>query len=161
MEGGQDLKKALNSFFKSLFKEALVPGMKALVQWLGDLFKDFFGSVGQSLGSAILGMVALVGMLLTSGGSSSWSPSGVQSGVTSHEAVRGVIAGETSIPIAEIGESLQDALIPTNGILSRIEENTRNLKGLQLNINIEGLQETLREALDRYFQNMLQLGVPA
>jgi len=161
MEGGQDLKKALNSFFKSLFKEALVPGMKALVQWLGDLFKDFFGSVGQSLGSAILGMVALVGMLLTSGGSSSWSPSGVQSGVTSHEAVRGVIAGETSIPIAEIGESLQDALIPTNGILSRIEENTRNLKGLQLNINIEGLQETLREALDRYFQDMLQLGVPA
>jgi hypothetical protein len=161
MEGGQDLKKALNSFFKSLFKEALVPGMKALVQWLGDLFKDFFGSVGQSLGSAILGMVALVGMLLTSGGSSSWSPSGVQSGVTSHEAVRGVIAGDTSIPIAEIGESLQDALIPTNGILSRIEENTRNLKGLQLNINIEGLQETLREALDRYFQNMLQLGVPA
>jgi len=161
MEGGQDLKKALNSFFKSLFKEALVPGMKALVQWLGDLFKDFFGSVGQSLGSAILGMVALVGMLLTSGGSSSWSPSGVQSGVTSHEAVRGVIAGETSIPIAEIGESLQDALVPTNGILSRIEENTRNLKGLQLNINIEGLQETLREALDRYFQDLLQLGVPA
>jgi len=161
MEGGQDLKKALNSFFKSLFKEALVPGMKALVQWLGDLFKDFFGSVGQSLGSAILGMVALVGMLLTSGGSSSWSPSGVQSGVTSHEAVRGVIAGETSIPIAEIGESLQDALVPTNGILSRIEENTRNLKGLQLNINIEGLQETIREALERYFQDLLQLGVPA
>jgi hypothetical protein len=72
-----------------------------------------------------------------------------------------VIAGETSIPIAEIGESLQDALVPTNGILSRIEENTRNLRGLQLNINIEGLQETLREALDRYFQDLLQLGVPA
>ena len=126
MQDGQDLKKSAHCLFKSVFTESMKPGLKQLTQFLMNGFKELFGAAGGALGSAIMGVIGLVGMMLTSGGSkNSWSPSGVQSGVTAHEAVRGVIAGDTSIPIAEIGVSLQDALVSTNGILMDIERNTR------------------------------------
>ena len=41
-------------------------------------------------------------------------------GIQSTEQVRGLIGGETQIPIGQIGESLQDALVPTNLLLARI-----------------------------------------
>jgi hypothetical protein len=163
--GGQDLMQSLNGFFKSLFTEALKPGLDQLKQFLMNGFKELFGAAGASIGSAVLGVIGLIGMLATSGGSSSWSASGVQSSVTAHEAVRGIIAGETSIPIAQVGESLQDALVPTNSILEQIEENTRGLQGLQITLNIPGLEETLSQLMQEYLRNFfdtqLQLGVPA
>ncbi|MDD2900824.1 MAG: hypothetical protein PHU44_00145 [Syntrophales bacterium] len=163
MEGGQNLKQAAHNIFKSIFTEAMKPGLEQLKGLLVSGFKNLFGEVGTAVSSAIMGVIGLIGMLLTSGGgSSSWSPSGVTSGVTAHEAVRGIIAGPTSIPIAEIGESLQDALVPTNGILSQIEENTRGIKGLSLQLTIPGLEEALEKAfsgyLERYFENLLQTG---
>jgi hypothetical protein len=132
-----------------------------LTQLLQDGFKELFGAAGGALGSAIMGVIGLVGMMLTSGGSkSSWSPSGVQSGVTAHEAVRGVIAGDTSIPIAEIGVSLQDALVSTNGILMDIERNTRGggAGGSNVQVSLEGVEDAVRGAMERYFADRLQLG---
>jgi len=161
MQGGQDLKKTLNSLFKAVFTEAMKPGLKELQQLLMNGFKELFGAAGGALGSAIMGVIGLVGMMLTSGGGkSSWSPSGVQSGVTAHEAVRGVIAGDTSIPIAEIGVSLQDALVSTNGILMDIERNTRGggAGGSNVQVSLEGVEEAVRGAMDRYFADRLQLG---
>jgi hypothetical protein len=158
MSGGQDLLKAAGSIFKGLFDEALKPGLEQLKNLLTTGFKDLFGESAAGLSSSIMGAIGLVGMLLTTGGSSSWSSSGVTSSVTAHEAVRGIIAGDTSLPIAEIGVSLKDALVETNGILLDIEYNTRNTRGPQLNITIEGLQESIRDALDHYFDSMLQLG---
>ena len=161
MSGGQDLMKSANSMFKSIFTESLKPGLKQLTQLLQDGFKELFGAAGGALGSAIMGVIGLVGMMLTSGGSkSSWSPSGVQSSVTAHEAVRGVIAGDTSIPIAEIGVSLQDALVSTNGILMDIERNTRGggAGGSNVQVSLEGVEDAVRGAMDRYFADRLQLG---
>ncbi len=161
MQGGQDLKKTLNGLFKAVFTEAMKPGLKELQQLLMNGFKELFGAAGGALGSAIMGVIGLVGMMLTSGGSkSSWSPSGVQSGVTAHEAVRGVIAGDTSIPIAEIGVSLQDALVSTNGILMDIERNTRGggAGGSNVQVSLEGVEEAVRGAMERYFADRLQLG---
>jgi hypothetical protein len=161
MSGGQDLMKSANSMFKSIFTESLKPGLKQLTQLLQDGFKELFGAAGGALGSAIMGVIGLVGMMLTSGGSkSSWSPSGVQSDVTAHEAVRGVIAGDTSIPIAEIGVSLQDALVSTNGILMDIERNTRGgvAGGSNVQVSLEGIEDAVRGAMERYFADRLQLG---
>ncbi len=160
MQGGQDLKKTLNGLFKAVFTEAMKPGLKELQQLLMNGFKELFGAAGGALGSAIMGVIGLVGMMLTSGGSSSWSPSAVQSGVTAHEAVRGVIAGDTSIPIAEIGVSLQDALVSTNGILMDIERNTRGsgAGGSIFQVSLEGIEDAVRGAMDRYFADRLQLG---
>ena len=163
MEGGQNLKQALNGFFKSLFKQSLEPGIKQLTQFLMSGFKNLFGELGAGLASAILGVIGLLGMLLTSSSQgSSWSPSGVQSSVTSHEAVRGIIAGETSIPIAQIGESLQDALVPTNSILRQIEINTRGGKAgggsLDISVTVKGIEEQINAAIERYFREYLVMG---
>jgi len=43
---------------------------------------------------------------------------------------RGLIGGDTSLPIAQINEGLLEALLPTNAILATIERNTRPLAGV-------------------------------
>jgi RNA 3'-terminal phosphate cyclase len=114
-----------------------------------------------------MGAVGLVGMLLTSRGSASYSSSGVQSAITSSSPIRGIIAGETSLPIAAIGASLQEALVPTNGYLARIETNTRG-RGPQgsgsVNVNISGLaagsafETQIRRIIEGYFMDYLAKG---
>ncbi|MHB9075250.1 MAG: phage tail tape measure protein [Desulfobaccales bacterium] len=169
MSGGQDLMKAANGIFKNLFSEALKPGLDQLKGLLTSGFKYLFGEAGTAISSAVMGVIGLIGMLATSRGSSSSSPTGVTSAITSHEAVRGIIAGETSIPIAQIGTSLQDALVPTNGILSQIEGNTRGGGGARgggsaggnlIQINAVSY-DTLKSWLDRYFQDYLLEGAGA
>jgi hypothetical protein len=169
MSGERDLRASLNRFFRSLFKQALEPAMKQLMQWLTDFFKSLFGSIGSAVLNGIMMIVALVGMFLTSGGKSSWTPAGVQKGVTtSHEAVRGVIAGETSIPIAKIGESLQEAMAPHLAVLRQIEINTRGCSGggggqgqMEMRVKIEGVEEAVRRGLEAYFREYLILGAGA
>jgi hypothetical protein len=162
MEGGQDLKRAAHNVFKNIFSEAMKPGLEQLKNLLVQGFKEMFGTAGSAIASAVMGVIGLIGMFLTSGGGeATWTSTGVSTGVNYNRALRGVIAGETTIPIAEIGESLQDALVPTNSILSRIEANTRGLGFLQLNVNIAGLEEALRETLEEYFARVLMTGAPA
>jgi hypothetical protein len=162
--GTQDLMKSANSMFKGLLTEVLKPGIKALTQGLMDGFKSMFGSLGPGLASALLGVVAIVGMLLTSTKQkSSFSASGVQSNVTSTEAVRGIIAGETSIPIAKVSESLSEALTPHLGVLRQIEANTRGggAGASPVNINYRsdaGNRATTRESIDAYFREYLLQG---
>ena len=168
MQGGQDLMKAANGIFKNLFAEALKPGLDQLKTMLVKGFKDLFGEAGAGLASAVMGAIGLIGMLLTSGGGgSSFSSSGVQGGVTSSEAVRGIIAGPTSIPIAQIGNSLEDALVPTNGILSEgfdkvVAAILSGGGGLSVNVSAAGLAGTVRDAIkevmDEYFADVLIRG---
>jgi hypothetical protein len=168
-QGGQDLMKAANGIFKNLFAEALKPGLDQLKTMLVKGFKDLFGEAGAGLASAVMGAIGLIGMLLTSGGGgSSFSSSGVQGGVTSSEAVRGIIAGPTSIPIAQIDTGLQEALVPTNGILSEgFNEVVAAIRGggggLSVSINAAGLAGTVRDAIkevmDEYFADVLIQGV--
>ena len=159
MQGGQDLKKTLNGLFKAVFTEAMKPGLKELQQLLMNGFKELFGAAGSALGSAIMGVIGLVGMILTSGGGKILHPPEYRA-PSRHEAVRGVIAGDTSIPIAEIGVSLQDALVSTNGILMDIERNTRGggAGGSNVQVSLEGIEDAVRGAMDRYFADRLQLG---
>jgi hypothetical protein len=162
MDGERDLRKSLNQFFKSLFKQALEPAMKQMMQWLTDFFKGMFNSIGGAVMNGIMAIVGLVGMLLTGGGGkSTWSPAGVQSGVSGHEAVRGIIAGETSIPIAKVSESLQEAVAPHLSVLRQIEANTRGGPGggeLQMSVRVEGVEAAIRETLEAYFREYLVLG---
>jgi len=162
MAGEKDLRQTLNKFFKSLFKQALEPAMKQMMQWLTDFFKQMFGSLGETILNSLMGVIALVGMFLTSGGGgSSWTPSGVQSSVTGHEAVRGIIAGETSIPVAQVSESLAEAVAPHLSVLRQIEFNTRGSGGgggAQVSVTIQGVKEAIREAMDAYFRDYLLMG---
>jgi hypothetical protein len=160
--GGQDLLQSLNGFFKSIFNETLKQGLKQLEQLLVNGLKELFGTAGSAAATAIMGAIGLIGMLLTSGGSSSWSPSGVQSNVTGHEAVRGIIAGETSIPIAQISDSLADVMAPHLSVLRQIESNTREGRGgsgsLDISVTVKGIEEQINAAIERYFRDYLMLG---
>ncbi len=160
--GGQDLLQSLNGFFKSIFNESLKQGLKQLEQLLVNGLKELFGTAGSAAASAIMGAIGLIGMLLTSGGSSSWSPSGVQSSVTGHEAVRGIIAGETSIPIAQISDSLADVMAPHLSVLRQIESNTRGGRSggssLDISVTVKGIEEQINAAIERYFRDYLMLG---
>jgi len=51
----------------------------------------------------------------------------VPSAITSTQQVRGIVAGDIQVPIAQIGASLKDALHETNSILREIRENTSRL----------------------------------
>jgi len=154
--GGADITKAMNSFFKQIFSQSLEKGFKQLTQWLTNVFTELFGALGSTLANAVMGIIGLIGMLLTSGGGSkSWTPSNIESKVTSSKELRGVIAGETSLPIAEISGSLSEAMAPANRYLAEIASNTRGLKNFGINITIEGLQEAIKEAFDRYFADAL------
>ena len=169
LDGGVDVKKAALKMFKSVFMAGIKKGLDQLEDWLIKGFEKMFKSVGGAVGSAILTVIGLIGMMLMSGGSKSWSASGVGTGVTTHEAVRGVIAGETSIPIGQISVSLQDALLTTNGILEQIEENTRSsgaIASIQGNLEVklsgaeflEGLKDALTQYLEEYFAQALMTG---
>lgn len=163
LDGEKNLRKSLNQFFKSLFERALEPAMEQLTQWLTNFFKQMFGNLGGVIMNSLMAVIGLVGMLLTGGGGSTWTPAGVRSPVTGHEAVRGIIAGETSIPIAKVSESLKEAVSPHLSVLRQIEANTRAGGGgsLQLKINIEGLREAVREAMEAYFREYLVMGAGA
>lgn len=160
-EGAADLKQAVNGFFKSLFSESLEKGFKQLTQWITDALTQMFSSIGSGLAGAIMGGIGLLGMMLTSGGGgSSWSASGASTGFTStNTALRGIIAGDTSIPIAQIGESLKEALLPSEGYLRQIARNTGKMAdGMSLEVGFDGVSGVIRKALDEYFRQELVLG---
>jgi len=148
--------------FKSLLNESLKSGLQQLQQLLVSGFKSVFGAAGGAISSAVMGVIGLVGTLLTSSSSSSsYSASSVTSSVTSSEAVRGVIAGDTTVAISEVSDSLSEAVAPHLGILRQIEENTRNSGGggsSQINVTIQGVQEAVRETLEAYFRDYLLTG---
>jgi len=154
----KDISKTLNTMFSGIFKSSLEQGMKQLTQYLTDAFTKMFQDLGPSIASAAMGAIAIIGMMLTKQTSSSYSASGAKSAVTAHEAVRGVIAGDTSLPIAQIGTSLHDALVTTNGILNQIEYNTRRMGSMQLNLTLDipGIKDAVAQAMTKYFADMAQ-----
>ncbi len=66
MSGGQGLVQAAHNVFKALFDEALKPGLEALKSTLKSGFKTVFGESAGAISSAVMGAVAMIGMLLTS-----------------------------------------------------------------------------------------------
>jgi len=158
MEGGRDLAKSLNSFFKTLFNQALKPGLEALQQALTKGFEKLFKDVGASVANSIMGVVGLIGMLLTSvGGGSSSTPTGAGSSITGHEAVRGVVAGETTVPIAKITTNFKEALVETNDWLREIANNTRRISPGGGGINQEAISEAVEEGMRNFYASALQM----
>jgi hypothetical protein len=124
-----EFKQVFKGIADSLFKDS----MKDVFQTFKVTFQRGFenamkglgieSSMASTLGPAFLAGFALIASFvlgqLMSGGSSS-SAGNPNVGVQSTEQVRGLIGGESQIPIGLIGESLQSALVPTNLLLSRI-----------------------------------------
>ena len=101
----QTMTTSFSKGFQSL-ASSIAPGMEAT---LGPAFLAGFGLIA----SFVLGM-----LMGDKGGEATAANPTV--GIQSTEQVRGLIGGETQIPIGLVGESLQDALVPTNMWLARI-----------------------------------------
>jgi len=109
------LQKTVDQFEKSMVKA----------------FESIGGQGGEILGGLLTAGLGVAGALLgKKQNSSSFNP--VQSAVTSTAAVRGIVAGPSSVAIADVGDNLARALAPmfqkqdaTNGWLQKIESNTR------------------------------------
>jgi hypothetical protein len=157
-EGGRNLVKALNSFFRSLFNHALKPGLDALQQALTKGFEKLFRDVGASVANSVMGLVGLIGMLLTSGGGgASATPTGAGTSITGHEAVRGVIAGDTAVPIARITTNFREALVETNDWLRTIANHTSRIGPGGAGVSKETIIEAVQEGLANFYASAVQM----
>jgi hypothetical protein len=66
-----------------------------------------------------------------------------------------LIGGDQQIAIAEINNGLQEALIPTNAILSQIEFNTRALADLNLGLDPNTLAAAITAQVQGLFSQAL------
>lgn len=88
----------------------------------------FFGTeAGKQLGTIGLGILGEgIKAAFKDEDITSEAASGITSAVTSTQAVRGIVAGPTSIAVAQVDRAISDAFIETNRILRLIEQNTRS-----------------------------------
>lgn len=93
---------------------------------VGGFLQDQFG--GLDIGAAVTGAVGLgrtIAGAFNNEVDVTPSASQISSAVQSVQRVRGIISGPTSIGVAQVERGLGDALIPSERLLARIEENTR------------------------------------
>lgn len=93
----------------------------------GGIFGRFSKFIGGEEGREFLGSaVGLGANVIQAFRSGAESEAGTAvSAVTSVERVRGIVAGPTSLAVAQVDRGIQDAFLPTEFLLRRIEENTR------------------------------------
>lgn len=115
---GFNFAESLADLSSDLFQQ----GMEEVLSGLTDSLSELLEGAGSSLGG--LGALAGIGGSLLAGAlassDSQVSRSGVGSAVTSTVAQRGVVAGQSSIPILEVSDRLEDAFVDTNGLLEQI-----------------------------------------
>jgi hypothetical protein len=130
---GFDAIEALADFAEDLFSESFKNATEELGKALEQVFLDvsdslsgaiggLFGSEGLGSGfSSALGAAAGIGLGIVAreleGTTADIRNELAQSAVTSTQQVRGVVAGPTSIAVAQIGGAISDAFIETNRIL--------------------------------------------
>lgn len=166
IEGTVNLQDIAQNIGKTLIRGALqdlIDNVKnSLVEGITDLFDGLGETAAQRAGQALAaGIGLLLAVISRIGNDASFTPGsggGAGSVIESSQAVRGIIGGETSIAIAEINTGLQEALIPTNNILSTIERNTRSLAQLNLDIDGDALAASIQNQLnDIIGQALLQV----
>lgn len=105
--------EALADIGNNLFANMVDQFTKRLETGLADVFKSITGAAGEGIGLAVTGIFGAAGAVLGHLGNKSESTFGnVRSAVTSSEQTRGIIAGPSSIAIAQVGEDLGRAVAP-------------------------------------------------
>ncbi len=126
---GFDAVEALADLGGSLMEEAFSQVFDGLEESLTGLFESLGESlggaegIGGAIGGAIAGGIGIgLGFLARelSGTSAKSRNDLVQSATQSAQATRGIVAGPTSIPIFQVGQQLEEALIGTEDLLAQI-----------------------------------------
>ena len=152
-------KDIADSLFKDSLKNTFQEASKALQKGVKSVFEsltgDVTGEMASTLGPAFtagFGLIAsfVLGQLLQ-GNNSSSNPANPNVGITSSEQVRGLIGGETQIPIGLVGESLQDALVPTNLLLARIARGVESIRASS-GLSADAIESAISTAVSESLQ---------
>ncbi len=135
----KEIQSAVSDGMEKLFESAGVAGAQKAAQAL---------TLALGLILAIISRVGNKGDFTASGGSGG---SGIDQ---SSLPTRGLIGGDTSLPIAQINEGLLEAMLPTNAILATIERNTRPLAGLGELSSLD-LSQLISDRIDQAFAQSL------
>ncbi|MEE8164882.1 MAG: hypothetical protein V3T64_04885, partial [Myxococcota bacterium] len=93
---------------------------------IGDALSGVFGeNAGELFGQAALGVVGAGLQAISREDEITSASANIRSAIDSAQRVRGIIAGPTSIGIAQVDRGIRDAFLPTEALLVRIERNTR------------------------------------
>jgi hypothetical protein len=155
----RDLAQTLSKdLIKSGLQDLIAQAKDAVVDGLESLFDGFSDVAAQQAAQALaVGIGLLLAVLSRIGNEGEFTATGGGgggSGVQSSAQTRGLIGGDTSLPIAEINNGLKEALIPTNGLLAQIERNTRVLGELGAEGNLD-LSALINSRIDQAFEESL------
>lgn len=124
---GMSALDALKNFGEKIFSDMVGGFAKDLQTTLTDTISKIAGAAGDTLGGVISGLVGVAGFFLSGRGSKGGKQTfGDVGGVTSTQAVRGVVAGPTSIAISAVGDNLSRSMIP---IIERMDTIIAIMKG--------------------------------
>lgn len=163
VEGSFEFRDAAKGISKDLIKsglEGLINETKSVVsEGLQKMFDGFSTVAAQRAAQALaLGLGLLLAVLSRIGNEGDFTATGGGGGTgidSSGINTRGLVGGDTSIPIAEINNGLLEALIPTNNILSAIERNTRVSAEIGSLLGGGGLTDLINTQVDQLFQQQL------
>jgi hypothetical protein len=133
---GLDAMDLMANLGADLVQNALDNAISTITESIEGVFTDLASSFGADLGgafgSAIAGAIGVgIGILAAElGGTSARANNNlVQEAAENAQATRGVVAGPTSVPIFQFGSKLEEAMIPTNGLLVDILGALQNGQG--------------------------------
>ncbi len=120
---GQSAMQTLANIGTDMFKKMMQDATKELQTGMESVFNSLLGpgsTGGGTLAGLLEGTLGILGGIFGSKASSKTSYSSVQNAVTSNQVVRGIVAGPTSVSIADVQADLTAAFVPTNQKLDYI-----------------------------------------
>ncbi|MHA2136135.1 MAG: hypothetical protein ACW99J_19925, partial [Candidatus Thorarchaeota archaeon] len=162
VEGSFNFRDAAKNISKDLIKsglQGLIEETKdAVSNGLQKIFDGFSTEAAKRSAQALaLGLGLLIAVLSRIGNDGDFTATGGSGGGgvdSSSIPTRGLVGGDTSLPIAQINNGLLEALIPTNNILAQIERNTRALTDLQVSIG-DQVGNALSDGLNNFFDDQV------
>lgn len=138
-------------------KNTVTKGLTAIFKAAGDGSENAAAGAQRAAQGLTLAFGLLLAVLSRTGSKGEFQATGAGAGGVDQSGVqtRGLIGGDQNIAIAEINNGLQEALIPTNAILSAIEVNTRGLQGLSLGIDPDALAQAITAQVQGLFSQAL------
>jgi hypothetical protein len=139
-------------------KNTVTDGLEAIFKAAGDGAEDAAAGAQRAAQGLTLAFGLLLAVLSRTGNKGEFNASGAGTGGgldVSSVQTRGLLGGDQNIAIAEINNGLQEALIPTNAILSAIELNTRGLASLNLGIDPNDLAQAITAQVQGLFSQAL------
>ncbi len=109
--------EALAGIANNLFENALNDAMKAAQEGLSSIFKAVAGEGGAGIAGALTGALGIAGAIFAKRkGGVDQSFASIQSRIESSQAVRGIVAGPSSVAISEVGEKIERAFEPSRQV---------------------------------------------